>query len=76
VHYLDEPVKPPAPFPEGPRVRTAERLAAPYKIALALGHIKPRDPQRKTTGNWQPDACGEHTTLDGEDLEAADLAGS
>jgi hypothetical protein len=40
AHGLDEPVKPP-PLPEGPRVRTAERLAALYKFALEEGHIKP-----------------------------------
>jgi hypothetical protein len=40
AHDLDEPVKPP-PLPVGPRVRTAERLAALYKFALEQGHIKP-----------------------------------
>src|SRR6187200_437470 len=31
THGRDDPVKPP-PLPEGPRVRTAERLAALYKF--------------------------------------------
>jgi hypothetical protein len=40
AHGRDDPVKPP-PLPEGPRVRTAERLAALYKFALEEAHIKP-----------------------------------
>ena len=37
AHTLDEPIRP--PVPQGPRVRTPERLAELFKIALKAGLI-------------------------------------